>query len=424
MRKPIAALSAFLFTGLAFAQAHAQSFDARYQEAFARRVGNPGETSALSGFVRIAVEAGQYDQALSTIEQHLIDYPLDAKAHLIAGRLYHHVGSRELAARHLEYALDIGGLDDSDRLAAERLLTRAYQTLAGMSGYLDVTAGIRSESIDFAPTAPWADRTDYNPFIVASGQVRFDLESSTNNAIILFGEVGARRRFGDFNFDGVGGVYSAPHGRAGITLDMGLPTDLIPTLRGQVTGYGWHETFDANLFRRAYGATARLTAAPTANTFVYTEAGYAWLGESAAPLLEDDRYTFEAGATWRIARSHTIGLAGRGYVDRRRGFGKVGHLYEAELSYAGQVFAFENGAIWTQNAGVAIGDLEVPNIVLGPAFPYFGDYWRAYWAHSLQIDDISRIDLDISYRKSEFSNLPIRNQSKFDISLSYTVSIF
>ncbi|MEZ5812733.1 MAG: hypothetical protein R3D45_15085 [Rhizobiaceae bacterium] len=423
MRTALAAFCTAILAGTTVVPAAAQSSQSAYQRAFADRVANPGNTSALSTFINVAVEAGQYDQALSTIEQHLINYPLDAKAHLVAARLYNHVGSYDLSARHLEFALEIGTLEERDRRAAERLLRTVERAIAGISGYLDLTAGVRSESIDFAPTAPWADRTDINGFLLATGQLRFDLDTSTNNAIVLSGKIGTRRRFGDFNFDGVGGVYTAPHGTLAATLDIGLPTEMLPTLRGQLTVYGSHETFDAGLYRRIYGVMARLTALPTADSFVYVEAGYGWLGESAAPLLEDNRVSFEAGATYRIVGSHTIGIAGRGQIDYLNGFGRVGHLYEVELSYAGQVHAFTDGPVWTQQAGLAYGDVQVPNIVLGPAFPYVGDYWLTYWTHSLQIDENNRIDLDLTYRETTYSNLPIRNQSKFDVSLSYTVSL-
>lgn len=425
MRKKFFALTTLLLAGGFIAPAGAQSFETKYQEAFARRVGNSGSTSALSDFVRVAVEAGQYDQALSTIEEHLINYPLDPKAHLIAARLYQNVGSRELAARHVEIALDIGTLDAGDERSARRLQASIERSFAGFSGFLDLTTGVRSETIDFAPTAPWTDRTDVNPFFVASAQLRYDLETSTNNAILLFGEFTARRRFGDFNFDGFGpGVYYAPQGRAGITLDVGLPTELIPTLRGQLTAYGDYEAFDLGIYRAVYGGTVRLTAAPTANTFVYAEGGLAWLGASDALLFEDDRYSFEVGASWRLFNSHTIGIAGRGYVDRLRTFGEIAHLYEAEFSYAGQVMAFDSGAVWTQSAGVAVADIQVPNVVLGPLFPNFGGYWRTYWSHSLQIDDISRFDLDLSYRETDYTVPTNRSQSKFDVSLSYTISLF
>ncbi len=423
MRMTLAALSILLLTGTS-GPAAAQLFGTNYQNAFAERVGNPGDTSALSTFIRVAVEAGQYDQALSTIEQHLIDYTLDAKAHLIAARLYHHVGSRELAARHLEFALEIGTLDERDERDARQLLGVVNRALSGISGFLDLTVGIRSQSINFSPTAPWADRTDYTLFGRAAGQLRFDLETSTNNALLLFGEVSASRRFADFNFDGIGGLYTAPHWRGGATLDVGLPTELIPTLRGQVSVFAEREEFEPPFYRNSYGASVRVTALPTANSFVYAEAAYAWLGNSTPILFEDHRFSFEAGATKRIVGSHTIGIAGRGYTDRMEGFGEVGRLYEGEITYAGQVWAFEDGPIWTQNVGFAYGYSQIPNLVLGPARPYFAHYWRAYWNHNFQIDDHSRVDFELGYRDIQYENLPRRNQTQFDASLSYTVSLY
>lgn len=424
MRTALAAFCTAILAGATATPAMAQSSESAYQRAFASRVANPGETSALSAFVNVAVEAGQYDQALSTIEQHLIDYPLDAKAHLVAARLYNHVGSYELSARHLEFALEIGTLDDRDERAAERLLRSVERAIAGITGYLNLTAGVRSESIDFAPTAPWADRTDINGFLLASGQLRFDLNTSTNNAILLSGEIGTRRRFGDFNFDGIGGVYTAPHGTLAATLDVGLPTDLLPTLRGQLSVYGSHETFDAGFYRNIYGVLGRLTALPTADSFVYAEVGYGWLGASSTPLLEDNRFSFEAGATYRLVGSHTVGIAGRGHIDYMSGFGRVGHLYEVELSYAGQVYAFADGPVWTQQAGIAMGEAQLPNFIVGPAFPFSADYWLTYWTHSLQINENNRVDLDLTYRETTFSVATSRNQSKFDVSLSYTVSLY
>lgn len=424
MRKSLAVLTLILLAGGTAAPAGAQSTDGKYQDAFAVRVGNPGDTSALSTFVRVAVEAGQYDQALSTIEEHLINYPLDAKAHLIAARLYYHVGSRELAARHLEYSLDIGTLEEADRRAAKRLLGSVERALSGITGFLELTAGVRSTSINFTPTAPWTDRTDITAFGRAAGQLRFDLESSTNNAILIFGEGDISRKFADFNFDGIGGLYTSPSWRVGATLDLGLPTELIPTLRTQFSVFTEQEQYEPPFYRRSTGAMARVTALPTANSFVYAEAAYAWLGSSTPILFEDHRFSFEAGATKRISGSHTLGIAGRGYVDRMEGFGEVGRLYEGEVSYAGQVWAFDDGPIWTQNVGAAYGYAKLPNLVLGPARPYYAHYWRVYWNHNFQIDDRNKIDLELSFRDIDYKNLPVRNQTQFDASLSYTISLY
>lgn len=424
LRHVITAMMSCLAVVLAASVALAQDFNRRYQAAFAERVANPSDTGALSTFIGTAVQIGMYDQAISTIEQHLIDYPLDAEAHLAAARLYHHLGSRELAHRHVSLALQIGTLEPGERRAALHLLASIERALGGYTGMLALTAGIGSTSFDFVPGAPYADRTDIEPFWRASGQLRIDLETPADNAVILSGDLGLTRRFGDVQFNGLGGLYDAPFGRAGITFDIGLPVDMLPTLRGQLTGYVDHETFDSGIFRRAYGVKGRLTAVPTAGSFIYAETGYGWLGDSSPALIERHRFGFEAGGTLRLAGSHALGIAGRGYVDYGDGVGHVGHLYEAELSYGSRLAAFASGPIWMHKAGIAFGRVQTPNVALGPAFPYLGNYWRAYWNHILQINDMSRIEFYLGYQETAFENSPILDRSKFDASLSYTFALY
>lgn len=66
--------------------AHAQSVSQGYSDAFAARVATPGDTTALNTFINAVVREGQYDQAVSTVEQHLISAPRDARARLVAAR--------------------------------------------------------------------------------------------------------------------------------------------------------------------------------------------------------------------------------------------------------------------------------------------------------------------------------------------------
>ena len=61
--------------------------------AFSARIASPADNGTLAQFVTVAVNAGQYDQAISSIEQYLIKYPRDARARLAASRLYYHVVS-------------------------------------------------------------------------------------------------------------------------------------------------------------------------------------------------------------------------------------------------------------------------------------------------------------------------------------------
>ena len=53
----------------------------------------PEDISVLGSFVAKAVEVGQYDQAISTLEQHLVKYPRDARARYTLAKVYANTGS-------------------------------------------------------------------------------------------------------------------------------------------------------------------------------------------------------------------------------------------------------------------------------------------------------------------------------------------
>ncbi|TIM84966.1 MAG: tetratricopeptide repeat protein, partial [Mesorhizobium sp.] len=102
----------------------AQGLYPAYDDAFSARIANPTDNGALAQFVTVAVNAGQYDQAISSIEQYLIKHPRDARARLSASRLYYHVGSYELARRQAQYGLEVGDLSADEQQEAVRLLAR------------------------------------------------------------------------------------------------------------------------------------------------------------------------------------------------------------------------------------------------------------------------------------------------------------
>ncbi|TIW43418.1 MAG: tetratricopeptide repeat protein, partial [Mesorhizobium sp.] len=93
--------AALLCTGIS--PAGAQGPYPAYDDAFSARIASPADNRTLAQFVTVAVNAGQYDQAISSVEQYLIKYPRDARARLAASRLYYHVGSYELARRQVQY---------------------------------------------------------------------------------------------------------------------------------------------------------------------------------------------------------------------------------------------------------------------------------------------------------------------------------
>ena len=202
-----------------------------YGDAFNRRINNPGDTDTLGEFVKIAVNTGQYDQALSTIEQHLISNPRDAEARLIAGRLYFHVGSYDLARNQVNAALSIGTLSPNKRDEAEELIQRIEKHEAGNTGYVSLTTGAEVVHTNYASTAAISDRTDFNPYGEIYAILRHDLNTPTNDAIIISARARVSRLFGDFNLSGSGGVFTAAAGRVSIAWDRGLPDSGIASLR-------------------------------------------------------------------------------------------------------------------------------------------------------------------------------------------------
>ena len=96
-----------------------------YDDVFRERYDSPEDVGVLGRFVSKAVEVGQYDQAISTLEQHLVRYPRDARARLNLARVYANTGSWELAARNLEIALSVGDLTPEEAEQAEQLAARS-----------------------------------------------------------------------------------------------------------------------------------------------------------------------------------------------------------------------------------------------------------------------------------------------------------
>ncbi|RWO42958.1 MAG: hypothetical protein EOS12_17725 [Mesorhizobium sp.] len=65
--------AALLFSGVL--PAGAQGLFTAYDDAFSARIASPADNGTLAQFVTVAVSAGQYDQAISSIEQYLIQFP-------------------------------------------------------------------------------------------------------------------------------------------------------------------------------------------------------------------------------------------------------------------------------------------------------------------------------------------------------------
>jgi hypothetical protein len=403
---------------LASGAGSARAQDIDYQEAFEARLANPSDTFILGQFLAIAVQNGQYDQAISTVEQHLIDHPRDAKARLIVARLYFNVGSWELARRQLVHALSIGTLSAADRDAAEALLKAVEDRLRGVAAMFFLTGGVRVEHIDFDDAAPWADRTDVNPFATVGGRVVIDLNTPTADAFIVEGSLGAERRFGDFDLDGFGGLYTGWMGDFSLTLSKGLP-GVSPTLRGDFSLYANAQSFEDGLVRREIGVSKRLSVRPTAGSLLFTEAALGWLGASAG-LPGTYRGHLEAGGTARLAGGATAGLAARGFIDFDDTFAQIGHTAELEASLAGRIASIPDRLAWSHRLAVAAGVLSVPDALV-PGTTLDGTYWRASWDHVLQLQSGNRFNFSVSYRDTGYALNPERDTAVLAGSLSYTL---
>ncbi len=408
----------FVVFALAFGAGPALAQDIDYQKAFEARLANPSDTFVLGQFLAVAVQAGQYDQAISTVEQHLIDHPRDAKARLIVARLYFNVGSYELARRQLMHALAIGTLSTADREAAEALLKTVEDRLRGVAAMFFFTGGVRAEHIDFDDAAPWADRTDVNPFATIGGRVVVDLDTPTSDAFIVEGSLGAERRFGDFDFDGFGGLYTGWMGDFSLTLSKGLP-GVSPTLRGDYSVYARAQSFDDALARREIGVSKRYSVRPNAGSLLFTEAALGWLGASSG-LPGEVRGHLEAGGTARLAGGATAGLAARGFIDFDDTFARIGHTAELEASLAAQIASLPGRLAWSHRLAVAIGVLSVPDTLV-PGTTLDGTYWRASWDHVLQLHSGNRFNFSLSYRNATYDLNPERDMSVLAGSLSYTL---
>jgi hypothetical protein len=406
-----------LIAATPIASAHAQGVSQDYADSFAARVATPGDTTALSNFINTAVREGQYDQAISTVEQHLISAPRDAKARLIAGRLYNHLGSYELARRQLRHALDIGTLTPAETDEALALLGRVERALEGWTYKLAVSGGVRYESTDRGA----AGSTDFvTGFGQVKGHIRQDLKTATRDAIIYSGSFSATERVNDVDTSVVAGRDTLLDGEARITYDKGLPNTGIETLRMLVSAFTAVQTFGSNTDETAFGTAIRFTARPTVDGLAFIGAGYANL-EASDGIFTEDRFSWEAGYTHRLQNGHAIGAAIRGTHDQGAGQSNLGNSVEGEIRYGGLIYAVEDRFAWLHEIGFAVGESETPDLSLGPAVRLSSDFWRVTSAHDFQLDANQIISLDLTYREIDFSG-GINDRESFEATLYYTYS--
>ena len=402
-----------------------------YDDVFRERYDSPEDVGVLGRFVSKAVEVGQYDQAISTLEQHLIKYPRDARARLNLASVYTNTGSWELAARNLEIALSVGDLTPEETKQAEELAAKVKGALSGFEWVLDMTVGIRSKWLDVEDERnSWRDRQDWNPFAAVNTALKIDLDTPLDDVLVVSASGLVERRYEDINqgagdpfdgFDLTSGIHAHHRGRIAFTLDKGVPVVELDAMRIQISAFGQFRTYNPSVTEVALGTSVRAIVQPSVDTSFYGEVSYANLSQSTN-LSSEHRFGAEAGASRRLTAEHTVGMAARYQREMTDGGTTVNRQREIELNYAGvlpQVF----GALWTHQIAGAFGDFSSRDGNVNPAFVAAGTgtYWRASWDHAFHLDGYNRINLGYAVRENDYDLSPF---AFFDPgSMSHTLSL-
>lgn len=421
---------------LAFASAGFSAAAAgEFEDVFQERYDSPEDVGVLGRFVSKAVEVGQYDQAISTLEQHLVKYPRDARARLNLASVYANTGSWELAARNLEVALSVGDLTPEETKQAEELAAKVNGALNGFEWVLDMTVGIRSKWLDVEDSNnEWKDRQDWNPFAAVNTALKIDLDTPLDDVLVISASGLVERRYEDINqggndpftpifeFDGIGGIYAHHRGRIAVTLDKGVPVVELDAMRIQFTAFGQFRTYNPSVSEVALGSSVRAIVQPSVDTSFYGDVSYANL-EQSTNLSANHRFGAEVGASRRLTAEHTVGMAARYQREFTDGGTTVNRQREIELNYAGVLPYRMFGALWTHQVAGAIGDFRTKDGAFNPAFATAGTgtYWRASWDHAFHLDGYNRINLGYSVRESDYDLPPF---AFFDPgSMSHTLSL-
>lgn len=402
------ALAAFaVFIALAgFAPARADSL---YDRAFKARLTDYADPATLGAFVGQAVRTGQYDQAISTLEQVIFQDPGDAGARLTLARLYFHVGSFDLAMGHVNEALALGV--PSLEVSLRQLKARIERARQPVRAHLDVTAGgqiVHRRAAFPTGFAAGTSQTNVGGYAMIDGRVVFDPDTATRDLVLLDAGISVDRPFLDTDFNGTGDGFTALAGHGALTLSKGLP-DAIDTLRADLTLFGDYEDLGGGRDKRELGVRTRIGFRPSVETQIYLDASYGWLGESRA-LFADDQWSVGVGARYRIAPGWTADGFVRHY--QRRGtvpaavLGGTAFGYRTDGTEGGAALThllhvFEDGRAWFQTLAASYADdtiLDYGAVGAGRGALVKGrQVWRVDWDHTVQMSAQGRLRFGVGY---------------------------
>jgi len=402
----VVALAALFALGVGATPVRADSL---YDRAFQARVTDYADPAALGAFVGEAVRTGQYDQAISTLEQVIFQDPGDAGARLTLARLYFHVGSFDLAMGHVNEALALGV--PSLEVALNQLKARIERARQPVRAYLDVTAGgqiVHRRARFPSGFAATSEQTGGGYYAMVDGRIVFDPDTATRDLVLVDAGISVDRPLLDTDFNGTGDGFTALAGHGAVTLSKGLP-DVIDTLRADLTLFGDYEDLGGGRDRRELGVRTRIGFRPSVETQLYLDASYGWLGESRA-LFADDQWSVGVGARYRLAPGWTADGFVRHY--QRRGTVPAAVLGGTAFGYRTQgteggaalthlLHVFEDGRAWFQTLSASYADdtiLDYGAVGAGRGALVTGrQVWRIDWDHAVQLSAQGRLRFGVGY---------------------------
>jgi len=416
-RKAIALAAAA--TVLAAVPAKADSIS--YSDAFERRVSDAGSRSALDTFVTEAAKAGQYDQALSTLEEILLGNPNDLHARLALARIYFQIGSYDLAAAHLDQAAMTAGFAQFERETAA-LRARIDRALAGYQTHLTLSAGGAYESTGVNQPPFKADgKALFSPYALIDGGVIFHLDTASRDEVRLGGSAKYDVSISDTDENGVLDDFRHYMLRGEATYSKGLP-DIIDTLRFDLSGYGLAENHGGGREMQEIGAEAALSVQPTVESRLTAHVGYGWLGNSQ-DIYGETRVRYGLNGDVRIAPGLALGAFVSGYQEWGTApfifasgpAAYTAHGIETGASVAHLLHVFEDGRSWVHEVGAGYSHeriLDYGSLSGGVAAMANRDRWEIFWNHTVQIVTRTELDFGVSYGEDRISGTSLSSRDR------------
>lgn len=391
-----------------------------YNNAFDLRVTDIGSRTALDSFVVEAVRQGQYDQALSTLEEIILRNPSDIGARIALARVYYQISSYDLAAAHIEQALLTAGWEAFQK-EIEELKAKIDRAQSGWDYILTVSGGVDYKKVSqtiFDGSTTKADASITAPYGMVNGVVIHDLETASADEIRVGGVFRYIRNVGDLDFDTNYENFDHYKGKAYVTYSKGLP-DLIDTLRVDLTGYAQFDRQDSARQIDTYGVKTQVSVRPSVESQLWAFIDYGWQG-SSQDYYTEHRLTYGIQGEYRIAPGVALGA----YLSASREWGEApdGYAfpsgetafetdgYEVGASVSHLLWIFEDGRSWTHEAGVRYTDGNVFDYALindllfsSTAGLIDRSAWEVFWNHTVQIRTDTLLDFGVYYGEAEYS---------------------